>query len=188
MQLLREDHSSVRDRESVIVDALSAVLDCSASGSLFCKSSCTAVSLQALMLRRFCGFCLRIGGRIDHWSLDTTSLWSVQHSASLMARVSRTSEMSQALTITKSIRCQCFDLGCIHVAFLWFCCWNSILVMTSPNSEHKFRRRIPLLLAFPRPCLLTTPAQTLWFVPTLALKSPRITNLSLGGRVARRQL
>ena len=110
-----------------------------------------------------------------------TSLWSVQHSAPLMALVKRTSLISRWRTMTKSIMCQCFDLGCIQVVLYLSAILKKVLVMHRLCSAYFLRSSRPLSLTLPTPCLPRTPSQLLWSFPTLALKSPRMISLSLGG-------
>ena len=110
-----------------------------------------------------------------------TSLWSVQHSAPLMARVTLTSLMSRWRTMMKTIMCQCFDLGCIQVVLYLSANLNKVLEMQRLCFAHLLRRSWPLSLTLPTPCLPRTPSQLLCSFPTLALKSPSTTSLSLSG-------
>ena len=110
-----------------------------------------------------------------------TSLWSVQSSAPLIARVNRTSLMSRWRTVTKSIMCQCFDLGCDQVVLYLSAILNKVLVMHRLCCAHLLRTSGPLSLTLPTPCLPRTLSQLLWSFPTLALKSLRMISLSLGG-------
>ena len=52
--------------------------------------------------------------------------------------------------------CQCPDRTCLHFVLSLLGSWNSVLVNLDLCSEHKERRRFPLLLALPIPCLPRT--------------------------------
>ena len=69
--------------------------------------------------------------------------------------------MSRDPVLTWYSKCQCLDLGCIQFTFQWLRCWRSVFVITSPNSENRFRKSSPLLLAYPRPYLSLTPVRAL---------------------------
>ena len=111
--------------------------------------------------------------------IDQTNLWSVQHSALCISQVILTSWTSLCLSITKSIRCHCLDLGCIQVV-LYLSAWQKmVLLMHSMCSAHLPSRSRPLCSGFPH-CGARTAFQLLLTLPTLALKSPKIMSLSLG--------
>ena len=110
-----------------------------------------------------------------------TSLWSVQHSALIMARVTLTSLMSRWRTMMKSIMCQCFGLECIQKVLYLSAILNKVLVMQRLCFSHLLRRSKPLSLTLPTPCLPRTPSQLLCSFSTLSLKSQSTTSLSLCG-------
>ena len=81
--------------------------------------------------------------------------------------------LSFLLVMTKSIKCQCMERGCIHdVLFRWGR-RNTVFVMSNSCSTQVLSSNSPLLLHFPTPFFPRTPSQVTWSVSTLALKFPR---------------
>jgi len=103
--------------------------------------------------------------------------WSVQQLAPRIARVISTSRRPERCTITKSIRCQCFECECIQEVLILFWSWNMVLVTQRENSEQISSKRRPLLLLLPTPCRPLTVCHTCWLAPTRALKSLSRTSL-----------
>ena len=65
-------------------------------------------------------------------------------------------------------------------------CWKTVLVIHSCCSAHSSRNMRPLSLQLPTPCVPSTPFQVSAYLPTLALKSPRMKILSFPGTFRRR--
>ena len=135
------------------------------------------------MLRLSCFFlaCLRAGGLMRNFTTDLSILWSVQHSAPRIALVTLKSCKSDFLVMTKSMRCQCLERGCIQVVLCFLASWKNVLVMAKSLEAHRFSSLSPFSLMFPTPCFPMIPSQTSWFDPTRALKSPSRMTLSCLG-------
>ena len=93
--------------------------------------------------------CLHCVGPMCSLRIDLTNLWFVQHSAPCMALVILMSWISLSLTITKSIRSYCLDLGCIQVVLYLSTWWKMVFVMHSMCSAHLLSRSRPVLFRFP---------------------------------------
>ena len=72
---------------------------------------------------------LRFLGLTTKFNLPRTSWWSVQRSTPSIARTICTSAMSRLLTNKKSIKCHCFEPGCVQVVLNLSFIWNIVLVI-----------------------------------------------------------
>jgi len=145
------------------------------------KISLTSSESRALVFSLLQGCFIRAGGRTRMLSWLRIRRWSVQQSAPRIARVVFTSWRSERRTITKSIRCQCFERGCIQEVLYLFWSWNMVLVIQGENFEQTSSKRRPLLLLLPIPCRPMTVCHTWWLAPARALKSPSRSSLSVWG-------
>ena len=122
---------------------------------------------------------------VSQWCTSTRQTWRGGDQSNTLlpsiALVIQTSRMSLRRQMAWSFRCHCFDLGCIHVLLYWSAWRNSVLVMVRSFSAQKLNNMWPFELSFPVPWGPSTPSQLLPSVPTLAVKSPSRTSLSLWG-------
>ena len=91
------------------------------------------------------------------FAVDLIMMWSALQFAPLIVLVSRMSSISHWRAMTKSMRCQCLLLGCIHEYFWAYLCWKKVFVML-----------FPFVLRFSQPNFHIKPGQVEWSWPTLA--------------------
>ena len=115
----------------------------------------------------------------------TTRWWSVDSSAPLFTRVSRTCGRRSADTTIKSIIDLRPRVSWCQVHRWTSLCSNMVFVMAKLRLAQKSNNWTPLRFRSGRPFLPTTPLQVMLSLPTWALKSPNRTTELPGGNHSR---
>ena len=96
--------------------------------------------------------CLWCCGTMRMLSLTLMSLWSVQHSTPRITLVLTTSLLSRWRVIIWSVRCHCFERGCVHDVLYLSASRKMVLVISRFCAAHLLSNRRRLLSIFPTPC------------------------------------